>query len=510
MRKNKRFILLVVAVLLANCLFAGLASAVETHKYDSDVYAYKTGAAEYFFGTDEMNPYGVLYGTYAIHVSLIKGALFGYGNGWIDVGFSSSETDNLFKVSSDNPSVVAVSTSVVGTTGWANEETGDFGEDGDFWLYASKEGSAKITLVAMDHHATWNGASASFTVTISRNGAWDIELVKKPTAANYKAGDKITVGLASAKTTPESLRVYPSSFAYDIEAFVYGKDIWSGGTADGEEIHGRVLKPVKDADGNVIAYEWVSGTTINWEYFYTGMMQYKFSDVVWSVSDASVAKYTANADGQSGTIEFLKSGSVTIKAALKSDSRVYDTITLTIDKGEIDETGKLVNADGKTSMTVKLTKGVAPATFTLKAQDAKTEIVKFKSSNKAVATIDEKTGVVTIVKDKEGTVQFTGYDKNGNSYTFNLKVKKVPVSKLTVTTKSIKVEAGKTAQIAWATKPAYAYNPDVKFTSSDKKVATVSATGLVTGVKAGKTTVVVTPKFAKDTVNPVTIKVTVK
>jgi hypothetical protein len=543
MKQNKRFILLVVMVLLANCLFAGLATAASYTPTVTDFTL--PGTAVFTYDKSEIDPYGTVYAGYkAISLDLWAYGEPGYHNegraivggwtpnskidndGWCAV-FERDESGNAidftafkFKAVSSDPTVVSVGT--------ANATAMT---EASWTLNAQKVGKATITITAYTlEDMEWSrsnptGMSASFDVEIRQDVAAKVALTKKPTAANYKVGDSITAVLASSSMMEAAVKYNYDAFygTNDILAFIYGtgldyyyvpgwakdiisvptewklatdKDPW---TEFDYEYHGDRYTPSKYKQITLSEYDW------------SGIIKVKFTDLAWSVSPADAADVVVTAD--KATITFKKAGNVTIKAAMAADPTINATVTYTIDKNPDipEETLKLQTADGKTSATVKLIKGETPATLTLSAKDKDgkaVEIYKFKSSNTKVATIDEKTGVVTV--KGEGTVQMTGTTKAGDTYYFNLKVKKVPVSKLTVTTKSIKVEVGKTAQIAWATKPAYAYNPAVKFKSSDKKIATVSDTGLVTGVKAGKTTVVVTPKFAKDTVNPVTIKVTVK
>jgi alpha-L-fucosidase 2 len=566
MKQNKRFILLVVMVLLANCLFAGLASAVDVKGTGSTTFA-KTSDVTLYFDVTEMDPYGAItlpggYYDTTLTVGHNGDGIFDYGVGWVYMPFKTTETPNTFLVTSSDPTVVAVTGDKYIDTDW-------YYEYDDVNLRAYKAGTATITVQEGYFNATSfvpKGTSASFKMIINKNTADAVQLVKKPIASNYKVGDKITAALAAYTIDQKSLTFVPAGFGTnDIMAFILGRgyqkyttasvpydvDVPTGyrpveqsdlsstkvaapgyftRKADAEawlDAYKAFITPKKVRDSAKVESETFSGTTIYevvvasdfetvtkyataTEYYWSGMVNYRFTDLAWSVSPVDAATVTVANDV--ATFEFKKAGNVTITASMKDDPTIKASVTYTIDKNPdlpVEE-GKLATADGKTSATVKLTKGVAPETFTLKAKDAKVEIVKFKSSNTAVAKIDEKTGVVTIVKDKEGTVQFTGFDKAGNAYTFNLKVKKVPVSKLTVKTKSLTVEAGKTAQIEWTVKPAYAYNPAVKFTSGDKKIATVDPDGVVTAKKAGTTTVTVTPKFAKDTVNPVVVKVKVK
>ena len=63
-------------------------------------------------------------------------------------------------------------------------------------------------------------------------------------------------------------------------------------------------------------------------------------------------------------------------------------------------------------------------------------------------------------------------------------VKKVKLNK-----KSTSIYVGKTLTLKATVSPAGASNSKIKWTSSNKKVASVSARGIVKGVKAGKATI---------------------
>lgn len=113
-------------------------------------------------------------------------------------------------------------------------------------------------------------------------------------------------------------------------------------------------------------------------------------------------------------------------------------------------------------------------TYQLKMKNT-TKKVKWSSSNKSVATINNK-GVITA--KKKGTATITA-KVSGKKYTCKVTVKKISISKSKVT-----VGVNDTYQL----KMNHTVSK-VKWTSSDKKIATVNSDGLVTAKKAGTATI---------------------
>lgn len=139
-----------------------------------------------------------------------------------------------------------------------------------------------------------------------------------------------------------------------------------------------------------------------------------------------------------------------------------------------------VNVNG----TLALTATVAPATATNKS-------VTWTSGSPAVATVSAA-GVVTGVSAGSATITVRTVD-GGFTATSSILVNNilVPVSGVTVTPATVTVAVGATAPLTAAVLPATASNKSVTFTSSAPAVATVSATGVVTGVSAGSATITV-------------------
>ena len=140
-------------------------------------------------------------------------------------------------------------------------------------------------------------------------------------------------------------------------------------------------------------------------------------------------------------------------------------------------------------------------------KSAKTYKLKYKTSNKKIATIS-KNGIIRA--KKKGTVTITAIAKNNKKAKATTKVtvgKVVKTLKFKEGTKKT-VTAGKKFTLHPTYSPKKASTKAVTFKSSNKKVATVSSKGKVTAKKAGKVTITATCKDAKG--KKAKFKVTVK
>lgn len=172
----------------------------------------------------------------------------------------------------------------------------------------------------------------------------------------------------------------------------------------------------------------------------------------------------------------------TIKFIGKGEENLPDSNTTNVSKPakvariSISGISKKIAAGKK----IKLTANITPSNAANKA-------VTWKSSNKKVATVNSK-GVVTMKKKSGGksvTITATAKDGSGIKATYKIKSMKGAVKKVTISGKK-SVKAGKTLKLkakVTATKKA---NKKLKWTSSNRKYATVSSSGKVKARRAGK------------------------
>jgi uncharacterized protein YjdB len=116
--------------------------------------------------------------------------------------------------------------------------------------------------------------------------------------------------------------------------------------------------------------------------------------------------------------------------------------------------------------------------------------ITWSSSNMAVATVSSS-GLVTGVKAGAATITATSEGKSG---TASITVP-APVASVSVSPSSATVQVGKTQQLTATLKDASGNTltgRTITWSSSNTAVATVSSSGLVTGVKAGTATITAT------------------
>lgn len=219
-------------------------------------------------------------------------------------------------------------------------------------------------------------------------------------------------------------------------------------------------------------------------------------------AEAALVKVTVTLDKTSATIYTGKT--VTLKAASNDTAKTVTYTTSNKAVATVSSTGvvkgvkagtAVITANcGNATATCKVTVKAPSVKFakksavvykgktaTVKATLAGVSSVTYKSSNTKIATVNSKTGTVKGIK--AGTVTITATSGKLKA-TYKLTVKNPT---FTLTKSSATIAKGKTTTIRSKVTPV----STVTYTSSNKKVATVTGKGVVKGISKGKATITV-------------------
>ena len=205
-------------------------------------------------------------------------------------------------------------------------------------------------------------------------------------------------------------------------------------------------------------------------------------NVTWSSSNTSVA--TVNS---SGVVSGVAPGLVAITVTTQ-DGGFTATANITVQADNIPVRGVAVSPSSGTitvGNTIRILGSVIPS-------DATNKNVTWTSSNNSVATVDAS-GLVTGISPGTANIIITTQDGGWSTdATITVQAATIPVSGVSVSPTSASITEGSTRSLTAAVSPTNATNRNVTWSSSNNGVATVSASGVVTGVSAGTATITAT------------------
>lgn len=221
--------------------------------------------------------------------------------------------------------------------------------------------------------------------------------------------------------------------------------------------------------------------------------------IKWTTSNKNVA--TVSTDG---VVTAKAAGTAIITATAADDSGVKATCKITVTNPVIKVTKVTLN---KTTASVVKGKTLT-LTATVTPTNATNKNVTWKSSNTKIATVDGN-GKVTAVAAGTATITCTAKADKSKSATCKITVTNpaVKVTKLRMNKTSVDLLKGKTVQLKVTVTPRNATNKAVTWTSSNKRIATVTSNGLVKAVRTG--TVTITAKAKDGSGKKVTCKINV-
>ena len=353
------------------------------------------------------------------------------------------------------------------------------------------------SLVAGDYDHT-NTLTVSNSVKMFNVANATLETIGGPNSNNYQEILHLTMGSTSFDkvfigSMDEAAAAESTTAITDKKADLVVKANEMGGTSTVDYLDKEVVFSFHSVNNNAWYERYFNISKTNGTLTVTPVPEadYTAVDAALATVPEKLSIYTdATAAAVTAAVNAVKKGcSTTQQAAVdKMAADINAAVAALVLK--VPATGITLDAT-----TQKLDTG---KTFTLKATVAPantTDKVVWSSSNAAVAKVSED-GVVTAVKPGSAVITATaGIVKASCTVTVANPIIKATGVKITAPTRSI--AAGKKVQLKAAVAPSNTTNKAVKWTTSNKKVATVNSKGLVTfNKKAGGKKVTITATSA--------------
>lgn len=220
-------------------------------------------------------------------------------------------------------------------------------------------------------------------------------------------------------------------------------------------------------------------------------------NVTWNSNNPSVATVA------DGLIAAVAPGTAVITATAQDGSNKKGAVTVTVvsdansedpepEDPEVKAQSMVLTAEvkGADDIPVKSTMKLAPKKkmiidVSFLPEDAEDEDITYSSSNPKIVKVDDN-GKITAGK-KAGKAKITVRSENGLTETFTVQVMKKAVTKVKVRASKTTIKVKKTVKLkALLTPNKKQASNGIFWKSSNPKVATVSASGVVKGVKKGK------------------------
>ena len=382
---------------------------------------------------------------------------------------------------------------------WTSSDENVVTVDENGVLTAVAAGTATVTAAAADN----TGASAVCEVTVTKPVS-SIKLDK--TSASILRGKTVTLKATVSPDDAANKAVAWSSSDKKI-ATVDAKGVVTGvakGTAtitakakDGSGVKATckitVKQPVTKITLSKTSASILRNKTITLKAT-AGPSSANDKSVAWTTSNKKVATVDSK-----GVVKGIAKGTATITAMARDGSKVKATCKITVKQPVTKITLNKTSASILRNKTITLKATAGPSS-------ANDKSVTWTTSNKKVATVNSKGVVKGIAK---GTATITATAKDGSKVKAVCKITvKQPVTKLTINKTKLTVKKGKTATLKVTVAPSSANDKSLKWTTSNKNIATVTQKGVVKGIKTG--TVTITAAARDGSGKKVTCKITVQ
>ncbi len=361
---------------------------------------------------------------------------------------------------------------------WSSSNTAVATVNANGTVTAVKPGTVTITAQALD------GTKEECTITVTA----DLKGIKLPTSLTLAVGKEKTVTVtyepSYATNKKVTWRSSDTSVAIvDTSGIVYAAGTGTATITAVSQEGGfiatckvTVVRPVTSVSVNKTSYTLTMGKTESVKLSATVKpSNATLKTVKWSSSNQKVAQVSST-----GIVTAVGPGTANITVTT-NDGGYKATCKITVKQ-------PLKGLKFKNSKETFYVGKEASLQMVYTPSNASNKTCKWKSSNKKVATVDSK-GVITAVATGTCTITATSNDGNYKATCKLTVVKKVyPKSvKLNKTSESLK--AGSTLQLKATISPDNASIKSVKWSSSDKDIATVNSKGLVTAKKGGTVTI---------------------
>ncbi|MBR1685986.1 MAG: Ig-like domain-containing protein [Clostridia bacterium] len=198
-------------------------------------------------------------------------------------------------------------------------------------------------------------------------------------------------------------------------------------------------------------------------------------DVTWSSLNEKVAVVDEN-----GRVTGKARGQAEIRATSLDGSKRYGSYTVTI-------------AQQAESITLKSSSEIIAVGYnrslqaTVLPNNTNDKIVIWSSSDEKIAKVNQN-GYITPVKAGECEITATAKSNPAVFAVAKITITQ-PVTKIAFTEREVSVNVGESVQLYWNVEPADVTDDTLSFSVNNQKVASVDASGLVTGIARGDVTV---------------------
>ncbi len=352
-------------------------------------------------------------------------------------------------------------------------------------ITGASEGSATITTTTVDGGFTSVGCVV--TVTSTPVAVTGVTLNKATTQIEKGLTEQLIETIAPVDATNQNVIWSSSNTAVVnvsssglVEAFADGTATITVTAGDGsytDTCTVTVVTSVTDITLNKATTQIEKGLTEQLTITFTPVNPTNDS-ISWVSSNEAAATVSV-----SGLITAVADGSttITVTSADTTNGTISDTCTVTV---VTTVTGVTLNTSAVTidaPNTTQLTATLSPANPTNSS-------VTWSSDNTSAATVNTS-GLVSSVADGTAVITITTAD---GSFTDSCTVTvNVPVTGISLSPATITIDAPDTTQLTATLSPASSTNQNVTWSSDNTAVATVSSTGLVTGISDGSAVITV-------------------